>query len=247
MRRSRIFVDQPLEVGATLELEGRVHHYLAHVLRARVDMAVVLFNGDGQDYPARIRAIERRSLRVEIEGAQPVAIESPLRLRLVQALARGDRIDLTLQKAVELGAQEIALFSAERSQGMAKKQREKRLAHWRGILVAACEQCGRARIPSLQLYPQLADALAAQPQSRPLILHPQASQPLPVALADGPDAVSLVIGPEGGFSPAELATADAHGCQAIGLGPRILRTETAAITTLGLIQALAGDLLAPNS
>lgn len=239
MRVIRAFVDLPLAVGARFLLPEDVAGHLVRVLRLREGDACVLFNGDGNDYDARIIAVGKKSVEAGIESMREIRNESPLRIVLLQGIARGERMDLILQKATELGVAGFMPVHGERGEVRLDGERAgKRLRHWRSVVVSACGQCGRARIPDVAAPRALAEALHALPATR-LMLDPEAARPLPSTI-DGNTCV-LAIGPEGGWSPNDrtmLATAGFTGAR---LGPRVLRTETAGLAAIAALQALAGD------
>ena len=243
MRLIRVFIDGALAAGAHVAAGATAAAHISRVLRLSAGDVVTLFNGDGSDYPARIAALA--GARVELDvldrvGARP---ESPLALSLVQGVARAERMDLIVQKATELGVAAIQpILSARSVPRFDAGATERKLAHWRGIAVAACEQCGRARLPSIEAPLSLADWLARPaPDARRLQLSVDASVALATA-ATGTDAIELLIGPEGGFADQERQAAEQAGYRRAGLGPRVLRTETAAIAALALLQGIAGDL-----
>ena len=242
MRLTRSHIDLPLPVGATLALpEGSVAHLL-RVLRLQAGDACVLFNGDGHDYEARIVAAGKRDASVEIIGARRVDNESPLRVTLVQGIARGEKMDWILQKATELGVADFLPVTSDRSEVKLDAQRaEKRLAHWHGIVISACEQSGRAVLPEVAAPQSLAHAAAAR-SGRGFILDPFADNTL-ASLHDAElHACSIAIGPEGGWSPRDREQLIAAGYEGLRLGPRVLRTETAGIAAIAALQALCGDL-----
>jgi 16S rRNA (uracil1498-N3)-methyltransferase len=219
--------------------------HLSRVLRLAVGDECVLFNGDGRDYAARIVAQDKRVTRVAIEGARAIDSESPLRITLLQGVARGEKMDLILQKATELGVSAIAPLWSQRSEVKLDGARaEKRLAHWRGVVASACEQCGRARVPDVASPVSLAAALDALPAGgMRLILDPDgelAPSSLPVKVDT---AIVLAVGPEGGWSPTDREVLWAAGFQGLRLGPRILRTETAGLAAIAALQSLHGDLV----
>lgn len=239
MRVIRACVDAPLVVGNRMVLPEDAAGHLVRVLRLGVGDACVLFNGDGRDYDARIVAITKASVEVDIASARELRNESPLRIMLVQAIARGEKMDWILQKATELGVAGIVPVHSERGEVRLDGERaEKRLRHWRSVVVAACEQSGRARIPEVAAPRALAEALADLPATR-CMLDPEAAQPLPSNVAG--NACALAIGPEGGWSARDIATLEAAGFGGARLGPRVLRTETAGIAAIAALQALAGD------
>jgi 16S rRNA (uracil1498-N3)-methyltransferase len=239
MRVIRAFVDASLAVGARISLPEDVAGHLVRVLRLGAGDACVLFNGDGCDYEARIVSVGKKSIEADIESVREVRNESPLRIVLVQGIARGEKMDLILQKATELGVAGIVPVHGERGEVRLDGERaEKRLRHWRSVVISACEQSGRACIPEVAAPRALADALADLPMAR-LLLDPEASQPLPCDISG--NACALAIGPEGGWSPADRATLEAAGFIGAQLGPRVLRTETAGLAAIAALQARAGD------
>ena len=211
-------------------------------MRLGNDDDIVLFNGDGNDYAARLSSVGKRSAVAEVLSCTPVASESPLPITLAQGVARGEKMDLILQKATELGVHRIVPVITERTEVKLDGERlEKKLQHWRGVLAAACEQSGRAVLPSLDA-PLALDRFAANAGAgRRLILDPHGAASLAtLALAPG-DAVTLLIGPEGGLSARDLAALDIAGFERIRLGPRVLRTETAGLAAIAALNALYGD------
>ena len=243
MRVNRAHVDAPLAIGARLPLPESAAAHLVRVLRLGVGDACVLFNGDGHDYDARIVAVGKRGGEVEIIAARAVDNESPLRIVLVQGIARGEKMDWILQKATELGIAGIVPVSSERSEVRLDAERaSKRLAHWRGIVASACGQSGRGVLPPVAAPQPLADALAGAdlPAAR-FLLDPEAAASIASMPAPG-DACVLAVGPEGGWSPRDRAQLEGAGFAGLRLGPRILRTETAGIAALAALQARFGDL-----
>jgi 16S rRNA (uracil1498-N3)-methyltransferase len=244
MRTTRVHVDAPLAQGIELALPENAAQHLARVLRLKVGDECVLFNGDGHDYPARIVAQDKRQLRVAVGAARDVDNESPLRLTLLQGVARGEKMDLILQKATELGVAAIAPLWSQRSEVKLDGDRaEKRLAHWRGVVVSACEQCGRVRVPAVAAPVPLAAALAALPAGGVrLILDPDGKLASGTLDIDATTGVVLAVGPEGGWSPADHTQLQEAGFQGLRLGPRILRTETAGLAAIAALQSRFGDL-----
>lgn len=243
MRLTRCHIDSDLQVGAELTLPEDTANHLIRVMRLREDDRCVLFNGDGHDYDARVSAVGKRESRVRIESMQPVGNESPLRITLLQGIARGEKMDLILQKATELGVAAIVPVNAERTEVKLDAARaEKRMAHWRSVIVSACGQSGRARIPALA--PPLALLQAAQAASATalkLTLDPLGSHRL-ASLDSSVHEVVIAIGPEGGWSPRDRDILQQAGFQGLQLGPRILRTETAGLAAIAALQARLGDL-----
>jgi 16S rRNA (uracil1498-N3)-methyltransferase len=245
MRLTRCFVPPPLAVGDTRQLPGDVSTHVARVLRARAGQLLTLFDGRGGEYQATILAIDRGGVRVQIDLHRAIERESSLKVTLLQALARGERMDFITQKATELGAAAIVAWVAERSvvrlNGAALARR---CEHWRAVAISACEQCGRNRVPTIGAVADLASASAlTDSASLRLLLAPEAERTL-TALVQSGAGISLLVGPEGGFSDDELALARQHGFQSCHLGPRVLRAETAPLAALAALQAVAGDFVA---
>ena len=242
MRLTRSFVELPLRMGDTVVLPEDAAAHLVRVLRLQPGDACVLFNGDGCDYDARIVAAGKRDARAEITGARRIDNESPLRITLLQGIARGEKMDWILQKATELGVARILPVDSERSEVKLDAQRAaKRLAHWREVVVSACEQSGRAIVPEV-LPPQPLAQGAALREGRGFILDPFAGDTLASLQGGELRACTLAIGPEGGWSPRDREQLVAAGHEGLRLGPRVLRTETAGIAAIAALQALCGDL-----
>ena len=244
MRLTRCPVALPLQPGQTLALPEDAANHLVRVMRLREGDACVLFNGDGSDYAATLLAVGKREVQVRIDAARALDNESPLAITLLQGIARGEKMDLILQKATELGVAAIVPVNAERTEVKLDAARaEKRVAHWNNVVTSACGQSGRARIPALSPPQALAAAAAALPaQSLRLTLDPLGGHrlsALPPAPAGG---VVIAIGPEGGWSPRDRQQLGDAGFQGLQLGPRILRTETAGLAAIAALQARLGDL-----
>jgi len=242
MRHPRLFVDQPLSAGARAELDRDCAHYLGRVLRLRPGAAITLFNGRGGEYPATLAALSRARASADLGPHDPVERESALAITLIQGISRGQRMDYTIQKAVELGAARIIAWEAARSVvRLNDERRRKRLVHWQAVARSAAMQCGRNRIPPVCEEQSLDAALAGLPAGR-LLLDPEAQTPLSVLVRPQNAEVALLIGPEGGLSPHEVGLARREGFRALRLGPRVLRTETAGAAALAALQTLWGDL-----
>lgn len=243
MRTIRIHADLPLDPGNELSLPAQAGEHVARVLRLTPGDPLTLFNGDGNDYPASILAVGKRDVRVRIESRQALHNESPLPLTLAQGVARGEKMDLIVQKATELGVVRVVPLLTERSEVKLDAARaEKRLAHWRAVAASACEQSGRARVPDIAPALPLAswlDGLEKDGALR-LALLPEASRTsreLRFTASGG----LLVIGPEGGLGERDIGALTDAGFEGLQLGPRILRTETAGLAALAALQALHGD------
>ena len=243
MRVNRAHVDAPLAIGARLPLPESAAAHLVRVLRLGVGDACVLFNGDGRDYDARIVAVGKRGGEVEIVAARAVDNESPLRIVLVQGIARGEKMDWILQKATELGVAAFVPVSSERSEVKLDGDRAaKRLAHWRSVVVAACEQSWRACVPEVASAEPLATALSRLPDGIRLTLDPEAKDVIATLGHPGDRPIVVAIGPEGGWSPRDRSLLSEAGFTGLRLGPRILRTETAGMAAIAALQSKFGDL-----
>lgn len=242
MRVIRVHVESALAPGQRVTLPESAAGHLVRVLRLQAGDECVLFNGDGRDYAARIATLGKRSIEADVLSARAVDNEAPLRLTLVQGIARGEKMDWILQKATELGVAAVVPVHSERSEVKLDGERAtRRTAHWHSVLVSACEQSGRARIPALAAPQPLREALAALPPMPRYLLDPQAG--LAIAALDPPGtACVLAVGPEGGWSPRDRDVLREAGCVGLRLGPRILRTETAGLAAIAALQAMFGDL-----
>ena len=242
MRIPRFYFPGVLALGARVTLPKDAAHHAARVLRMGEDDVVSLFNGDNHVYRARIFRIEKQDIVVLIESRVAMSCESTLSLLLVQGISSGERMDYTLQKAVELGVTAIQPIQAERSVvKLAGERREKRMQHWRNVVTAACEQCGRNKVPEVKAVAGLMDWLGVQgSEGQRILLAPDAEMRLR-ELAQPVGVVTLAVGPEGGFSDNEHTALMQYGFTPVKLGPRVLRTETAALAALASMQTLWGD------
>jgi len=242
MRLTRVYLDAPLETGGRVALTGSAARHLTRVLRLRPGQALTLFNGGGGEYAATIEAAHGEKVAVAVGEAQAIERESPLALTLAQGVSRGERMDLVVQKATELGASRIVPLLTERSVvRLSAPQAARKLEHWRAIAIAACEQSGRNRLPKVLSPVPLAEFLRQGASGSRLLLSPTGStriQDVPTPVS----SVTVLIGPEGGLTDAEQQAAVEAGFIPVRLGPRVLRTETAAITALALVQREFGDL-----
>ena len=244
VRTNRFYLDQPLAGITQLTVTGATTHYLTRVLRLRIGAELVVFDGRGGEYAATLTNATRDSVQLEIGTHSDPQRESPLRLTLAQGVARGERMDQILQKTTELGVRTIVPLLTEHTVVRLDKGRaEKRRDHWQKIIVSACEQCGRNILPALQPLQSIDAWMTDLPDdSLRIMLQPHAS----VSLADIGDpprdaTVTVLIGPEGGLSQHERETATQHGFAPVSLGPRILRTETASLAILSILQSRWGD------
>ncbi len=244
MRLTRVHVEAPLSVGSRIAVEGTAANHIARVLRLRAGDALTLFNGNGAEFAATIEELHRDAAMVRIDTERAVSRESPLSLTLAQGISRGERMDWILQKATELGGSRIVPLFTERSVvRLDSRQAERKLQHWRAVAIAACEQCGRNRVPEIALPTDLFEFLrsATQPRTTRLLLSPNAAASIDEVGADTA-GITVLIGPEGGLTDDEQEVALRSGFTPVRMGPRILRTETAAIAALCILQQRLGDL-----
>lgn len=251
MRQVRVYSGEPLAAHSEQRLSRGATEHVLRVLRMRAGEALTLFDGRGGEYPAQLLRTEKVSAVVAVGEHHAIERESPLSITLLQSLARGEKMDWIVQKATELGVARIVPVAAGRSvvrvadDGRMDRRRE----HWLAVAAGACEQCGRNRLPAIEAPMDLPAALASLDQaSLRLMLSPDAQDTLamlarlPLAAGRPLRAIAVLIGPEGGFEQDEAAAAEREGFRPARFGPRILRTETAAIAAIAALQALAGDL-----
>ncbi len=246
MRIPRIYTPMPIAVGETVTLADDTTHYLTRVLRLKAGAQLVIFNGEGGEYKGTLKTLQRRCARVLVEHYNDVDRESPLVLTLAQGISRGERMTYTLQKAVELGVREIQpLFTEHCDVRLNNDRAEKRRQHWQGIANSACEQCGRNRVPVIKSAQIALTWLEAQLATKDaghfkLVLDHRANFTL-ARLEGNPTSVTLLAGPEGGLSDHELDQAIQAGFTDVRLGPRVLRSETAAVAALAAVNVKWGD------
>jgi 16S rRNA (uracil1498-N3)-methyltransferase len=240
-RAPRFYVDAPLRAGGSCLLPADSAHHAIHVLRLRAGDAVTLFNGRGGEYAGRIASMEKLRIAADILAHDPVERESPLRVTLVQGVSSGERMEFTIRKAVELGVAEILPVLAAASVARPKGERAaSRQAHWQRIAISACEQCGRNRLPTV--HPLIeAQAYRAEGQASRILLSPLADLSFSKIVKSDSDQFVLAAGPEAGFSAEEERAFLEAGFVPARLGPRVLRTETAALAALSALAALRGD------
>ncbi len=244
MRNIRLYTPQDLAVDEVIELDEAAANHLLRVLRAKVGDGVTLFNGDGLDYQGVIDTVGKRSGTVALTTVHDPETESPLRSHIGLCLSKGDRFDWALQKATELGVSAITPLFSERvdvklpSDRIARKQQ-----HWQQVVASACEQSGRAVLPPVALPSTLTDWVRTVSADVKLVLHHHQAGALPKGTQ--PTSVALLIGPEGGLSPSEVADAQAQGFESLCLGPRVMRTETAPVAALAALAWYWGDFQSP--
>ncbi len=239
----RIYQNFPLSDNAVIDLDTAASHHVARVLRAQIGEKLVIFNGQGGEYPADIIGIDKKKVTIKTQLFSPRCVESPLNVCLAQGISRSEKMDFTIQKAVELGVKCIVPLLTERTTIKLKEERsQKRVEHWQSVIVSACEQSGRNILPKL-LPPQLLSSwLPSAKADERFVLSPTARRKLSTFQVANNASVIVLVGPEGGLSDKEIHIANQHGFAELNLGPRILRTETAGLAVLSALQSCFGDL-----
>jgi 16S rRNA (uracil1498-N3)-methyltransferase len=242
MRIPRFYINQNLIVDETINMPTELAHYMSNVLRLKVGAPIVLFNGNGSDFPAEIVDIHKRKSTAIINSQIGLSVESPLHLHLGQAVSKGDRMEVAIQKAVELGVTEITPIITENCNVKLDQDRwQKKQESWRKLIISACEQCQRNVLPALHEPVTLQQWLGQATDLAKIILAPGAKTYLST-LAKPQKGFRVIIGPEGGLTEQEVYTAQEIGYQAVNIGSRILRTETATIASLAILQSNFGDI-----
>lgn len=243
MANLRFFTDSPLALNADVQLSENAAAHATRALRLNAGDHAIIFNGDGFDYECTLTSVKKNAVTATIIDAKPVSNESPLNITLLQGISSGDRMDFTIQKAVELGVKQIQPINSQRSVVKLTHDRaEKRVEHWQNIAISACEQSGRAFVPKVLPPLTLEGWLSQHPYNNSIriLLNPVGAKRL-AEIQKTDAAIELLIGAEGGLSQAEIDLASTQYFQSIVLGPRILRTETAALTAISVMQSLWGD------
>ena len=242
MRVPRIYQNSPLNVGASVSLGDDAANHVGRVLRMVPDQEICLFNGQGGQYQAVITESGKKHVTVQITDFSALSVESPLSIHLGQVISRGDKMEFTIQKSVELGVNVITpLWSSRCGDKLQGDRLDKKLEQWQKIAISACEQCGRNSVPLIRPVMSLENWLAEPTDELKLTLHPRAQYSVGT-LPEPTHGVRLVIGPEGGLSDDEIALTEQYHFQEMLLGPRVLRTETAALTAITALQCRFGDL-----
>lgn len=243
MRIPRIFTQQSLSAQTEIELEPAPSAHIARAMRMSQGDKLTLFDGCGGEYAALITAVSKKTVTVEIGDFRNTELESPLAIHLGIAVSRGDRMDWIIQKATELGANRVSPLLTQRTEVKLKGERaDKKIQHWRQISIAACEQCGRNQLPRIEPLQTLPDWLAGTKDETKLVLHHRALRTQATNSEHKPTQVSLLIGPEGGLSDIEIGLAEHAQFQALQLGPRVMRTETAPLAAIAILQSQWGDM-----
>lgn len=241
MRIPRIYTGTPLSGGVSCELDEGPSLHVARALRMQVGDELVLFDGSGAQYPATITSVTKKHVLVALGEKQSVNKESPLAIHLGIAISRGDRMDLVIQKATELGVTELTPLFTERVEVKLNRERSaKKLRHWEAVAISACEQCGRNTLPRIHSPLPLTQWLENTAADLKLVMHHRAVNAAEVV--EHPATIALLIGPEGGLSQEEIDSAEVAGYRALQLGPRVLRTETAPLAAIAILQSQWGDM-----
>ncbi len=240
MRNPRIFSDQPLQAGNTIDLSESAANHVGRVLRMQPGEPLVLFNGQGGGWQATVASVSKKAVTVTLQSVLDGDAQSPLTTELGQTLSRSERMDYAIQKATEAGVTAITPLWSERCEVKLNGDRlDKRIRHWQQIAISACEQCGRNVVPTIHPPQTIEQWLASRTTDLGFVLHHRTEQKL--SGFEPPQSVSLLTGPEGGLTAAEIALAEQHRFHALALGPRVLRTETAPVVAIALMQYLWGD------
>lgn len=240
---SRIFQPITLTPHSVVSLDEKASHHVARVLRARVGDELTLFNGQGGEYEGVITWIDKKSVKIEVRAFSSREAESPIEIQLAQGIARGEKMDFIIQKAVELGVTRVTPLLTERCNvRLAGEREEKRLQHWQSVVISACEQCGRNRLPVIDSPVSLSAWLPEVKADRCFMLSPHVPAKLPAVSLPQRSRIVLLVGPEGGLSDSEVQLVCQQGFLPLSLGPRVLRTETAAIAAIAVLQGVYGDM-----
>ena len=244
MRLSRVYLDSPLALNAVISLPKEIAHYLSNVLRLSVGDQLLVFNSQQGEFRARLISVAKRKVDIELleknRGVHDLARRASLSIHLILGLSRGDRMDFAVQKSTELGVNEITPTYTEYGEVRLKPERvTKKLQHWQKIAVSACEQSGRIDVPVINKPISLMELSLGEYVNK-WMLEPSGSDALPQSIAA--NNIALLVGPEGGFSENEIAWAQCNGFQILALGSRILRTETAPVAAIAILQHKYGDM-----
>jgi 16S rRNA (uracil1498-N3)-methyltransferase len=242
MRIPRIFTAQPLIAGSSIQLEQGAARHLSSALRMSVGQSIILFDGHGGEYSAALTEVKKSKVWVAVNEFSDKDLESPLKIQLAIGISRGERMDWIVQKATELGATEITPLFTERCEVKLSGERlEKKTRHWQQIAISACEQCQRNIVPIVNSAAMIDQYLADPVIGLKLVLHHRTEKRL-TEMTNSNNNIALLVGPEGGLSDREIESAIKHNFAALALGPRVLRTETAPLAAISIIQSLWGDM-----
>lgn len=241
MRIPRFYHPDTVQLDTSVALQDDAVQHIARALRMRPGEQIMLFTGDGNEYLATLVQVEKRRVSAHIDQVEPGRSESPLKVSIGQTLSRGERMDYAVQKSTEMGVHQITpLFSERCEVKLPPNRQEKRVSHWQQVAISACEQSGRVTPPDIAAPQQLSEWLKAQDAELKLVLHHHSERPL--GQLPAPTSVALLIGPEGGLTEAEVELAIEQGFTPLAIGPRVMRTETAPVAALALLNYLWGDL-----
>ena len=241
MRITRIYTAQQLSSDTLVVLEPEPSQHLTRVLRLRVGDSVTLFDGSGGAYPGNIAAADKKNVQVLTGSRLQQECESPLSIHLGIAVSRGERMDWIVQKSTELGIRSLTpLSTAHTGVKLAGDRAAKKIQHWRHIAISACEQCGRNRVPTIYPLQTLDSWLESTVAERKFVLHHRTDSN--ASVGEAPASIALLVGPEGGLSESEIETAEQAGYVSLRLGPRVLRTETAPLAAIAILQGWWGDM-----
>ena len=244
---NRFYHSKSININENIVMDDFAAHHALKVMRLKNNDQLILFNGDGSDYTGQVINISKHQVKVSIKSKKSIRCESNLRVILLQALTSSEKMDLIIQKTTELGISEIQPIVCERSIVKIKKEKiEKKLSHWRQVAIAACEQCGRAKIPKIHepenIIKYLERIIESDKETK-IILSPESSESLSNITSSIKQNIKVLIGPEGDFTKQELDLSIQKGFSPIKIGPRILRTETAPICILSILQYKYGDIV----
>ena len=244
---NRFYHSKPININETIVMDNFAAHHALKVMRLKINDQLILFNGDGSDFTGQVIRISKRQVEVSIKSKKNIKNESNLKVILLQALTSSEKMDLIIQKTTELGISEIQPIICERSIVKIKKEKiEKKLSHWLQVSIAACEQCGRAEIPTILKPVNIIRYLEKEEESdkaTKIILSPEATNSLENSISAIKQDIKVLIGPEGDFTKQELDYSMKKGFSPVKIGPRILRTETAPICILSILQYKYGDIV----
>ena len=241
MKHTRIYHAGDITLHASVTLSVEASRHLLKVLRYGLNDTLTIFNGMGGEFQAHLSAIKKSQAIVDVTDYVEVQTESLLRVQLAQGISRGERMDYVIQKSVELGVDKVIPLYTERcSVKISAERLVKKVAHWQAVAISACEQSGRCIVPQV-MQPQTLSAWLSTQIGIGFVCDPESTQRIPHNV-EQPTSLSLLVGPEGGLTDDEIKLAHNAGLQSLSLGPRVLRTETAAVVSLSLVQHLWGDL-----
>ena len=244
---NRFYHSKQINIDETIVMDEFAAHHALKVMRLKNNDQLILFNGDGSDYTGHVTSISKRQVQVLVKSKKNIESESNIRVILLQALTSNEKMDLIIQKTTELGISEIQPIVCERSIVKIKKEKiKKKLSHWRQVAIAACEQCGRAKIPKIHEPENIIkylERIIESDKDTKIILSPEASKSLDNIAPNIKQDIKVLIGPEGDFTKQELDLSIQNGFSPIKIGPRILRTETAPISILSILQYKYGDIV----